>query len=88
MYLELIPDNIATLDSDSPDTKRLKNINFEIGLGFATDLVPGIAKFLQAQDSMFAATRWVPEDETAEQFFKNVDLDDPALTLEELVEDT
>ena len=41
-----IPDNIATLDSDSPDTKRLKNINFEIGLGFATDLVPGIAKFL------------------------------------------
>ena len=28
-----IPDNIATLDSDSPDTKRLKNINFEIGLG-------------------------------------------------------
>ena len=83
-----IPDNIATLDSDSPDVKRLKNINFDVGLGFATDLVPGIAKFFQVQESMFKATRFVPENETAEQFFKNVNIDDPALTLEELVEDT
>ena len=83
-----IPDNIATLDSDSPDLKRLKNINFDVGLGFATDLVPGIAKFFQAQESMFQATRFVPENEAAEQFFKNVNVDDPALTLDELVEDT
>ena len=83
-----IPDNIATLDSDSPDTKRLKNINFDVGLGFATDLVPGIAKFLSAQEGMFQATRFVPEDEVAEKFFKNVNIDDPTLTLEELVEDT
>ena len=83
-----IPDNIATLDSDSPDTKRLKNINFDVGLGFATDLVPGIAKFLSAQEGMFQATRFVPENEAAEQFFKNVNVDDPVLTLDELVEDT
>ena len=83
-----IPDNIATLDSDSPDTKRLKNINFDVGLGFATDLVPGIAKFLNAQESMFSATRFVPENEVAEKFFKDVNLEDPAATLDELVEDT
>ena len=68
--------------------KRLKNINFDVGLGFATDLVPGIAKFFQAQEGMFQATRFVPENEAAEQFFKNVNVDDPTLTLEELVEDT
>ena len=83
-----IPDNIATLDSDSPDTKRLKNINFDVGLGFATDLVPGIAKFVNAQEGMFQATRFVPEDEVAEKFFKDVNLEDPAATLDELVEDT
>ena len=47
-----------------------------------------VAKFFQAQESMFQATRFVPENEAAEQFFKNVNIDDPALTLDELVEDT
>jgi len=83
-----IPENIATLDSDSPDTKRLKNINFDVGLGFATDLIPGLAKFLNAQENMFSATRFVPENEVAEKFFKDVNIENPAATLDELVEDT
>ena len=47
-----------------------------------------LQKFLSAQEGMFQATRFVPENEAAEQFFKNVNVDDPVLTLDELVEDT
>ena len=33
-----IPDNIATLDTDSPDTKRMKNVVEGVGLGIITDV--------------------------------------------------
>ncbi len=32
-----IPDNVATLDSDSPDVKRAKNVTEGVGLGLFTD---------------------------------------------------
>ena len=45
---DFIPDSMATLDSDSPDMKRQKNIREDIGLGFVTDLALGSVKFVDA----------------------------------------
>ena len=50
---DFIPDSMATLDSDTPDMKRQKNIREDIGLGFVTDLALGSVKFV---DSIFNAT--------------------------------
>ena len=38
-----IPDNIATLDSDSPEVKRMKNVNEGIGLSFFGDIMLGLS---------------------------------------------
>ena len=43
-----IPDNIATLDSDAPETKRWKNVLEGTYLGLATDLLTGFSR-LSAQ---------------------------------------
>lgn len=40
-----IPDNVATLDSDSPDQKRQKNIREDLGLGMVVELAGAGAKF-------------------------------------------
>ena len=45
---DFIPDSMATLDSDTPDMKRQKNIREDIGLGFVTDLALGSVKFIGA----------------------------------------
>ena len=65
-----IPDNVATLDSDSPDVKRLKNVNEGIGFGFFVDTVEGIAKVVKGSRGIKRATQWVPESEKAENWFK------------------
>ena len=41
----MIPDSIATLDSDSPDQKRQKNIREDLGLGMVVELAGAAAKF-------------------------------------------
>ena len=55
--MDFIPDSVATLDSDSPDIKRQKNIREDVGLGFTTDLVLGGARFLSAITGNFFASR-------------------------------
>ena len=45
---DFIPDSMATLDSDTPDMKRQKNIREDIGLGFVTDLALGSVKFVNS----------------------------------------
>ncbi len=65
-----IPDNVATLDSDSPDVKRLKNVNEGLGLGFFVDTVEGIAKVVKGSRGIKRSTQWVPESEKAENWFK------------------
>ena len=45
---DFIPDSMATLDSDTPDMKRQKNIREDLGLGFVTDLALGSVKFVNA----------------------------------------
>ena len=41
-----IPEDIATLDSDSPDIKRAKNVTEGVYLGVGTDVLVGAVKLL------------------------------------------
>ena len=77
----VLPPDWSTLDSDSPDVKRSKNRNEGIGIGIYTDLILGAAKFLKASTGMKQATKWVPENEQAKGFFKDL------LTKDDLPED-
>ena len=60
-----IPDNIATLDSDSPEIKRQKNINEGIGLSFMGDILLGGTKLIRELRGIKDASQWVPKDEGA-----------------------
>ena len=42
---DFIPDSIATLDSDTPDEKRQKNIREDIGLGMFVELLGSAVRF-------------------------------------------
>ena len=43
-----IPDDIATLDSDSPETKRAKNVTEGVYLGIGTDMLLGLNKLFRS----------------------------------------
>lgn len=64
-----IPDNIATLDSDSPDIKRAKNVTEGAGLGLFVDFAEGVGKIVKGIRGVNRATQWVPESEKAAQWF-------------------
>lgn len=66
-----IPDNIATLDSDSPELKRLKNVTEGAGLGFGTDLFEGAFKLFRALRGVDDAVKFIPESEKAKNWFAN-----------------
>ena len=71
----IFPPDWATLDDDHPDVVRSKNRNEGIGLGLASDVLLGAAKFLRGRKGVKEATRWVPEDELAQKYFDdNLDL--------------
>lgn len=65
-----IPDDVATLDTDSPDTKRMKNRNEGIGLSFFGDFMLGATKIARAMKGVDDATKWVPKNEQAKNFVK------------------
>ena len=65
-----IPDDIATLDTDSPDVKRMKNRNEGIGLSFFGDFLLGATKIARALKGVDDATKWVPKNEKAKEFVK------------------
>ena len=67
-----IPDDIATLDDDSPDMKRSKTVTEGIGIGVFSDLFIGSAKVLQALRGVDEATKWVPESEKAGKYFETL----------------
>lgn len=67
-----ISDDWATLDTDSPDVKRAKNVNEGVGLGIFTDLLEGGAKLLRAIKGTKEITKWIPENEQAKAFFGKV----------------
>ena len=61
-----IPDNIATLDTDSPDVKRKKNIYEGLGLNGLIDGIGYLAKAAKpAIKGLLPGTKIVPLDDTA-----------------------
>ncbi len=64
-----IPDNVATLDSDSPDVKRMKNVNEGVYLGIGADLVLGLGKLAKGIKGI-ADSLWVGESEKGMKFLK------------------
>ena len=65
-----IPDNIATLDSDAPETKRWKNVLEGTYLGLATDLLTGFSRLTAQVDGTHQTTKWIPENETGKAWLK------------------
>ena len=65
-----IPDNIATLDDDHPDVKRMKNVNEGISLGFAADFLLGANKLIRNIKGVDEASQWIPKSEEARNFIK------------------
>ena len=79
-----IPNDIATLDSDSPDVKRAKNVTEGTYLGTGSDVLLGLTKWVRGLRGMDKATRLVPENEKASKWINdNIDLD---ATPEDVVE--
>ena len=66
-----IPNDFATLDSDSSDVKRIKNVTEGAGLGIFTDIVGGFATILRSAGGVRNATKWVPESEKAKKWLAN-----------------
>ncbi len=66
-----IPDDIATLDGDSPDVKRNKSIVEGTIIGSGVDLLEGLGSLVKAASKSKA--RWVPSNETAFKWFKKND---------------
>ena len=62
-----IPDNIATLDTDSPDTKHKKNIVGGTYLGVGLDVFGGFTKLIGAATNF--KPQWVPDNEKAASWF-------------------
>jgi hypothetical protein len=65
-----IPDNIATLDGESPEAKRIKNVTEGVGLGVVADILGNfgiLAKNLKGVDE---STKWIPESEKSGEWFK------------------
>jgi hypothetical protein len=64
-----IPSDWATTDSDSPDLKRMKNVNEGIGLGMFSSFIEGSVKLLRAVRGTRRVTNYVFESESAETAF-------------------
>ena len=69
---DFIPDSMATLDTDSPDIKRRKNVEEDIGLGFLIPFVGSLRKFSQAIDEVKTVfnPRIIPKTPQAETWLK------------------
>ena len=71
-----IPTELATLDSDSPETKRWKNVAEGAYLGFGADILIGAVDLLKGLKKIDRATQWIPRDEqSAEYLSKNLEID-------------
>jgi len=74
----------ATLDSDSPDVKRMKNVTEGVYLGFSTDILQGAVRWATSLAGTATAVKHIPENEKAANWFKeNVEIKN---TPEEVVE--
>lgn len=70
-----VPDDLATLDSDSPDVKRAKNVTEGTYLGIGTDVLLGLNKLFRSIGG-FQKGAPIPKTEKAGQYFKkNVEVE-------------
>ena len=65
-----IPENIATLDGDSPETKRWKNVLEGTYLGLATDLLTGFSRLTAEVGQTHDTLKFIPENETGAAWLK------------------
>ena len=71
-----IPDNVATLDGDSPEVKRGKNVFEGAYLGIGIDMVMGLSKLMKRVGDTHDLVRHTPENEKAKDWFdKNIEID-------------
>ena len=71
-----IPDNIATLDSDSPDVKRGKNVLEGAYLGIGMDMLMGLTKLSKGVGDTHDLLNHVGENEKGKAWFKkNIEID-------------
>jgi len=66
-----ISDDWATLDSDSPEVKKLKNTAEGVGLGIFSDFLVGAIKLLRGRAGVKELVKYIPENEQAKTFMKN-----------------
>lgn len=70
-----LPENLATLDTDSPEVKRNKNVIEGAYLGAATDLLLGLNKLYRGRAG-FAKGAPIPETEKAGNYFsRNIEIE-------------
>lgn len=72
----IIPESMATLDTDSPDQKRAKNRNEGFGFGLLTGFADGIIRTVGAAFGTRNATRWMPRDSAAADYFEKIKNDE------------
>ena len=79
-----IPDNVATLDTDSPDVKRGKNVLEGAYLGIGMDMIMGLTKLHKGVSDTHDLVKHVGENEKGKAWLeRNVELD---LTPEDVIE--
>ena len=78
---DFIPDSMATLEGDSPDVKRQKNINEDLGLGIVTDLAMGASRLVTAlggtASSLRKSNRLVGQTDEARAWLRENAPEDP-----------
>lgn len=82
---QLIPDDIATLDSDSPDTKKLKNVVGGGILGVFGDLALGAGALARAKFQTDKLGKFIPKTSSAKEYFKKLKLKTSDGTVEDVV---
>jgi len=65
-----LPDDLATLDTDSPDMKRQKNILEGAGLGIISSVIEGSVAFARGLKGMDPGVVFKPKDDAAKAAFQ------------------
>ena len=78
-----LPNEIATLDGESPDEKRIKNVKEGVALGSFLDIAAILGKVYRAASGLRAG-QYVPENELAANSVKT--LNKPEVPAEEILE--
>ena len=71
----LLPGHWATLDIDTPDDKRRKNVNEGFGLGLLVGLGEGLHLLGKGIARTNDATKWVPKSHKAKKYFDSIKKD-------------